>query len=449
MFTPARLAIVRSALWLTTAIAMIPGESRAQALPGIEEYARAVAGSNAPRWAGQRVDWPLEGDRPDLPIVARAFDAPLAVHAAAGTSDAAAEAAMRGARRMHDALLARGYGRVSGDGDLGGGPELDLYLASSSAAFTTVSDGPTPYRFLDGIVDHVVLDRSLGAARLEACAAEAYADALLAQLDPAESPAMRRSVAAALAYSESGVLDGCEDDVVSSQRRPYAGILAPGTRDAAATLFLIELARRGDGGSGSFLRETWTMARQRTWDGERLRGSPDLVEAIGTSARLVGGSLDRTLVDFAVSRLGIASMRLTGMPALSPDERPPIAFEGRFDALPIRTAAHVPAIEPTGSAYARIDVAEPTDARLRVFLRGESYARWSLVAVALDANGIERARVRAPIEDREPNAYLAVELAGVRTVYVIVTNLGLERADPDVVTTNARTFSLLFDSARD
>lgn len=434
--------------------------SRAQALPGIDDYARAIAALTARRWEGQRVPFPAEDSRPSLPLAARDPFAPLAVHAPAGTDGATIATALRGARRMLDALADRGYPRPRGDGDLGGGPELDLYLdpspepATRDAVYRTISDGPA-IGFLDGILAHVVLDGSLAGARLEACAGEAVADALLAQLDPAESPSTRRSLAAALAYAQTGLVDGCTDDALVAQRTPALGLLSPESPRASAALFFAFLARRGDRGDGSYLRETFTMARQRTWEGDELRGSPDVFEAIATSARLVDTSLDRYLLDFAALRLGLATPArdrdawIAGMPRLPSDGQVPIAFEARFSALPIRTAPHAPAIEPTGSAYARIDVDAETTDHLRVFLRGESFTRWSLVAIALDSTGREKTRVEAPIRDREPDAYTTVELPGVRTVYLIVTNLGPERADPDRPTTGARTFHLLVDHAAD
>ncbi len=435
--------------------------ARSQELPGVEAYAAAIAAMTTPRWAGPRVPHPMERDRPEAESTWRAIDAPLAIHAARGVEPTQMDHAMRGFRRMRSALALRGFVAPPPDGDLGGGPELDLYLVddlgNSQVPHRADSDGPTSWTYLDGVVVHARVDGHLPPLRLEACAAEAYAEALLLALDPADAPAFRQATATFLGFLEYGRFDSCTDDVAEIQRAPYRGAVTQvRPLDGGGALFLALLAARHDGGSADFVRDTWTMARQRTWEGEDLRASPDLWEAIHTGAELVDDSLDGYVMDIAAARvpLGREGMRRSALPSLSglpSDHAVAVAWRGRFDALPMRTSVHEPTLEALGSAYAQIDVrgAERGD-RLRVYLRGEGGVRWALAALSFDATGREVARVEAGVRDREPNAYLPVELDGrASEVFVVVTNLGGLRPDADVPDHDDRTFHLIVDRATD
>lgn len=443
-------------LGLLTVLA--PGLARGQELPGIEAYAAAVAALSAPYWAGPRVPWPVENDRAEVLDSARDLEVPLAVHRAPGVRPASMDAALRGLRRMREALVLRGFAPPPPDGDLGGGPELDAYLDPGlEQPYRIESDGPTPWSYLDGMIVHIRLDARLPAARLEACAAEAYADASLAALDPAEAPAWRRATATYLAWLVLGRFDGCTDDVAEAQRHPTRGPIVAELPDGGGALFLAMLAARHDRGDGAYVRETWSMARQRTWEGDELRASPDLWEALDTAARLSDTSLDRYVARFASERYLVgrdaheASLPIPALADLDVTSAVPVAWRGSLGSLPMRTSVHDPRLEALGSAYARIDVrGAPPGTRLRIYLRGEGGIRWSLAALVFDESGRQIARTEAGVRDREPNAYLPVELpAGSREVVAVVTNLGGLRPDADVPNHDARTFHLIVDRASD
>lgn len=432
------------------------GAAHAQNLPGVDAYAEAVVALTAPRWVGPRVPYPTESDRPHASIHGRSVDSGLAVHGTRGVPGAALEAALAGASRMADSLRVRAFDRPFGDGDLGGGPELDFYLVGDlGAPYRIGSDGPRPYAYLDGIIAHVLVDASMPRERIEACAAEAYADALLAELDPAESPSWRRAVAQYLAWLVDGSFDACTDDVGEAQRAPHTGFTAHDGPHAGA-LFLAMQSLANDRADAAYVRETWNMARQRTWEGGDLRASPDVWEAIGTTATLLRHSLDALVVDAAVARsyVGVPALErgspFLALGGLGEDHATPYAFVARWNALPIRTAPHAPPLARTGSAYTRVDVAESRRGdRLRVFLRGEASTRWALVAIAIDASGKASSRVDAPIRERAWDAYLTLELEGASTVIVVVTNLGAARPDADATAADDHAFHLLIDRARD
>jgi hypothetical protein len=448
--------VVGLALWVWGS--PMAGAARAQVLPGVDDYAAAISALTAPIWAGPRAALPIERDRPEALIHGRSLDFPLAVHGAPDARPEALEAALRGAGRMFSALRARGWAAPFPDGDLGGGPELDLYLAdSASAPYEIVSDGPTAATYLDGLITHVRLDGRLPLPVLEACAAEAYANALLAELDPAEAPTWRTAVAQYLMWLLDGRFDACTADAPAAQHAPHRGYTAFDGANAGA-IFLAARSLRSDDQDGSYVRETWTMARQRTWEGkdEGLRASPDLWEAIATSARLLDQSLDQYLIEGALARLALGaparerSSTLLALGGLGADYAVPYAYRVSYADLPIRTAPYQPALSPTGSAYTSVDVrGAGDDDRLRIYLRGEAAVRWSLAAVLYDADGRERGHVEAPVRERAWDAYLTVELGEVASVIVVVTNLGEYRPDADVPPVDERTFHLVIDRAHD
>lgn len=428
----------------------------AEPLPGAQEYAAAITTLTAPRWGGPRVPYPTESDRPPSAIYGRFADGRLAIHAPTGTHNAAIEAAVRGATRMSEALRHRGFAPTLPDGDLGGGAEFDVYLATDlDTPYEVRSDGPVPFNYLDGIVAHAVVSSSLPLGQLEACAAEAVASALLAELDPAESVHWRTAVAHYLSWLLVGDFDACSAETSDAQREPHGGYTAhEGTR--AGALFLALLSLRSDLGDARYVRETWTMARQRTWEGSGLRASPDVWEAISTSASLTEQSLDRYLVDAAVLRhsLGVLererSSTVLALGGLGAEYAVPYAFHAEYASLPIRTAPHEPALNATGSAYTSIDVSTAgATERLRVFLRGEASVRWSLVAILLGPDDTYLGRVEAPVRERAWDAYLTVELGAPKTVIIVVTNLGAARPDADAASFDDRTFHLMIDRAAD
>jgi hypothetical protein len=113
----------------------------------------------------------------------------------------------------------------------------------------------------------------------------------------------------------------------------------------------------------------------------------------------------------------------------------PVLDAPAWNALPKHVPPREPGLRAYGSAYSRVDVrAAPAQSRLHVWLRGDPQARWSLVAVRLDAQGRELARIAAPPR-RVPQSYLPVELTqDTADVLLVVTALPYRapaEADPD------------------
>lgn len=441
-----------SRVYILIALLALPTPAGAQLLPSFDDYAAAIVAGMGPRWTGPRVPWPTEHDRPPSEGSLASFVAPVRVH---GTTDdpARLERALRGVVAMHDHLRRLGWEALPLDTD---GPDegFDLYLVDGVATWEARSDGPYLPAPLDTARAHAVLGRGLDGPRLEACAAEAYAGALLLALDPAEAPAWRRATAGYLGFTLTGHFDACAEDVARAQLDPARTWVGEEANGTGGALLLALLADRHDGGGGTFVRELWNMSRQRTWDGEDLRASPDLWEALARTIELVGLSFADTLSDVAIARATPSVLRSTAHVELPTIRAMPRSL-GAFVASTRTVAAlpsHLPVAPPIaqlGSTYARLDVrgARP-GTRVRVWMRGEIATRWALVVVGFDEAGREVARVRAPLTERADNAYVPFELEPrIADLLVAVTNVGEGLPDADLADVAPHACRIVLDVA--
>lgn len=436
-------------LLLTCAVS---ARAEAQLLPTFDDYAAAIVTGMGARWDGPRVPWPMEHDRPVTTEWLVSDHAPIRVHG--GEENAPRLAiALRGAETMRAHLERLGWASMPLDAH---GPDggFDLYLGAGPSTWEAYSDGPRFPSALDAVTVHAVVSDILDPLRLEACAMEAYAGALLFSLDPAEAPAWRRATANYLAYTITGRFDGCAENVDLAQLDPTRTWVGEDAQRPGGALLLALLADRHDGGSGTFVRELWSMARQWTWEGEGLRASPDVWEALARAMQLSGIGFEDTMIDVAIARAMpsvLATTRNAELPTIRAMPRHLGAYiaNGRVLAdLP----SHLPQtglIAKLGSSYTHLDVhGAARGARVRVWLRGEIATRWSLAVVGFDAAGREVSRVRAPITEREERAYVPYELEPrITDVLVVVTNIGEARPDADVEDTGGNAHRLILDLA--
>jgi hypothetical protein len=137
--------------------------------------------------------------------------------------------------------------------------------------------------------------------------------------------------------------------------------------------------------------------------------------------------------------------------ALGPDAAVPVVEARPFAELPQHLPSALPALDATGSAYVGVDTrGAAAGARLKVWLKGERGARWSLVAVRLGADGGELGRVEAPARTRVPEAYLPLELTpDTARVLLVVTHLPATplsaRSKQDPPLPGPRSFRLILD----
>ena len=193
------------------------------------------------------------------------------------------------------------------------------------------------------------------------------------------------------------------------------------------------MGEREDRHTGVFFREMWQFARQYTWEGAGLRGSPDLFEVMVKAKQLRKESFE----DIA-AELSVTSFHALGAGPIGHakgDARAAILLsEIPFSALPEHIAPADPAIEPLGSAYllVRTKDKKPGD-RLRIWSRGELGVRWALTAAQLDAEGRTLSRVSIPTRDN-PNGFLVVELESrCDSVLIAATNVSDGVPDADAM----------------
>lgn len=399
-----------------------PALARAQSrIEGVEGWAEAVVGRSASKWSGQRVAFPEPSPRP--PSLGRldSLSVPLSVHVSAPAQAPRAPEVLRSAETAYALLAAAGLFEAHGDGGQGGTWNRDLYLVDAAPEQPAEAprsgarlDATHPVGAVDGARAFALLDARVPGERLLACTAQALAEAELLELDPAEAAVVREGSAAYFAWLASGqTCAGDAEGLAPAQR----GVL----RDPGAFFaFLRALGARLDRNRGGFVQSMWHFARQRTWEGADLRGSPDLLEAIARHLELQQTKLEEVAGE-------LANGRALEQPRDLMESAPRVAWS----ALP----AHRPpvALAPLDSDFLLIDLEQPrAGQRLRVWSRGEIGPRWVLTATRLDALGNSLASVNAPVR-RIPDAELHVELdAHTRYVLVSITNLAGGVPDPDL-----------------
>lgn len=444
---------------ILVALGGVPRTAGAQ-IPGIEEWADAVASGLGRRWEGPRVPSPEPRDRPPIPVAARSWQLPVAVHATADVPPERVERTLESLEAAWVTLAAQGWGTPWPDGGRGDTAAFDLYLAPGLTLDRegegehdahAEADAPVAWSYLDAVSSFAVVPATVDPEALEACVVDAYAQALLLALDPAEARQWRRATSSWLAFQLTGRW-GCAEHVVQQQREPWRSWIGGAAGDGSGgALFLAMLSSRHDRGTGTFIRDLWQLARQRTWEGHGLRASPDLWEALEVAVEGAGDDLLENIEELAVARwfggdperernAPVAVVRALPPEATVPHIHPDVGWE----ELPEHPPAAEPALEPYGSGYLRIDTSAAPEGRvLRIWMRGEYGVRWSLVAMRRDARGRELSRLSAPPR-REPRSYLVVELLDdTDEVIVAVTNLSSRLPDTDEDDGNVRSFELI------
>lgn len=449
MSNPAR------SLWLYWIVAFTLVTPRvARADNPMEEWARWVVAQRG-TWKGQTVPFPpLEARPTDHGWKLCSLFRPVCVHGPADMDRATMAAWLDAAEWADDLIALGGWPRAFPDGGRGGTQQQDLYLVNDA---TRAPLGHLEVPFLDGNLDGAItfatLPRDVAPDRRAACAVAALVESALFGRDPAEAQAWRQATGAFVAWQATGV-PGCDERATTdAQRAPHSGwITDTQLTGAGAAMMLAMLSDRTDGGSGTFVRELWQLARQLTWQGDRLRGSPDLWEALTVALENAHETLPQLMEDFAVARYFARPGMTPAYPSLlslAGDAVVPVSGPVTFAQLPAHLHLGEPPLEVFGSQYVLVDTAgiDPMG-RLTVWLRGELGVEWSLVAVRLRADGSESGRVVAPPR-RDPRSFFPVELLGETSrVLLVVTNLGKGTPDADVEATRAHAFSVIVDIDR-
>jgi hypothetical protein len=404
-------------------------------IEGVDQWAEATARSAAPKWGGPRVLFPSPRPRPESAGRLESLRVPLSVHAAAGVPAARVQAVLAAAEDALALLELTGWSASFGDAGEGGTPGRDLYVVTHGMERGAEArvDAAEPFRDLDGARAFAVLDARIPASRVEACTAQALAETLLLELDPAEADSVRRSVAAYLSWLITGEM-GCDDEENGRRDTPYLAAMGPEPSGRGAN-WLAQLGQRQDLNTGLFVHDMWQFARQRTWEGTGLRASPDLFEAVASALARRDEQLENVAAELAEREaLGWLADDARKKAKTGKPKSPSPFVQVSWSKLPARLPAADPPLEPLGSYFALVTIDRPVVAgdRLRAWSRGEFGTRWALSVSALDASRKVLARVLAPPR-KNPSSFVTLELPlQTAEVLISVTNVadGIPDADP-------------------
>ena len=166
------LVCIALAIALQTQTAQAQGD-----LLGTDEMAEAIVSMTSLVWTGPRTPAPNRVLRPgEASLEVRSPHALLAVHADPSVSLRTMRLAVTALERARARLDAMGWPAPISDGDLGGGPEVDLYMTAALPP-DAYSDGMTPWTYLDRASTFAVLNPATPNAMLDACVAAVYAEA--------------------------------------------------------------------------------------------------------------------------------------------------------------------------------------------------------------------------------------------------------------------------------
>ena len=396
-------------LWL-----LVTSRGAAQDLrAGIDSWAETISELSAPKWTGPRVPFPESQPRPKAIGSLSSFQAPLRVHAGRGTDPHRLGAVLEQAEATLALLAQTGILDLPVDAGGGGSFERDLYLvADANQAADAQIDASQTTGALDGAHAFALVDARLPADRLWACTAHALIEARLFELDPAESSRVRKASAGYFAELVAG--EPCMAEGREGPARDQGGSTAPLGVDPLLG-WLEALSARQDQNRGVFLAMMWQFCRQHTWEGDGLRASPHLLEAIEHALGFSHESLDQIAPELA--RQEAQSQMKRGQ-----DELWPTLDAARF---PARLPPFSPPLDALETRHLLVELSSPKPgAHLSIWSRGEYGVRWALSATLLDEDDQPQRVVSAPVR-KLPKSELHIDLGPKATrVLVSLTNLG-------------------------
>ena len=397
----------------------LPGAA-AQTIPGVEHWADATVGLSTGKWKGPRVPFPAPSERPASAGRIDSLLFPLSVHAGPGVPGERALHTLEALERVYPVLAAAGWAPWFGDAGQGGTSGHDVYVTRDAEHGASAAlDASEPFGSYDSARAFALLDARIPSAQLDTCAAEALVHTLLYELDPAEAPSVRHASAAYVAWLVTGV-PGCDDDFFSALDSPREAPFGDG-ESARGALWLARLSARKDQNTGKFLRMMWDFARQRTWEGQGLRASPDLLECIRQAVEL-----GREVFEEVAAALAEEAYTLPPPLGLRP-QRPRVIS---WDELPKHVFQPEPPIGVLGATHVWVSLGKPRPGeQLRVWSQGEYGVRWATLVTRLDAQGNSQGSMRGAVR-KNPNGFLVLELDD-RTTDVLITLANAGDGVPD------------------
>ena len=396
-----------------------------------------AADAATPAWQTFPTGRPLVGDvaRP-APGPARVcgFRQPVCVHARRGDWSAALATLEIAEEALATLQLQAGLPAPQPDGELGGSPELDLYLVKQERALRLGQDLPTRSP-VDRASAFALLDERAAGCVRRVSVFRAVAAAQLSAIDAGAEPYLFAGFGGYVAGALSGCPRELEDAVDRAQRSPEASLFhAPLMEDGAASPILPLYLEGGfaSGAVGALLTAMAHGGEQSTpIDATRFHNRPDLFDVLRRVAKSRDKRVDEALLDLAVARAFLGDRddgrhvgETTRFGAFGR-----VRFDGMFPlaSLP-RRAAFTP-LEPTGSSYFWIDLAGARPGlRLALHIEWEqpSTLRWAAVRVGPRGEEVSRVEITTPqaTETVEREVSMLDGIAGVLLVGVNVGEVG-------------------------
>lgn len=401
--------------------------------PTIEVDAALPTGPRA-GWEPRPLVLPPAGARGDANVSRQCSAAfPVCVHG--GTAASRAIALELVTRAFRSWRYVQDMPAPLGDGGLGGGPELDVYLSSDvggeQRSGVRVFEDPPMLRS-----DRASAWCQLDVTRLtERAAALCVAEASAVAVDAASGPGMRRGWASyqvgAVATPDAVMLRALDD----AQREPFQPLLTreSSSRSEAAFAFW------------AFVDEAWatggrrrlplamlhlsSAASVRSTSHPEWNNAPDELDVLRHALGGDGQRIAEFWGEWAIARAFFGS-RASGTHA--PELRGSggagrVGFDWVLDysSLPRHLAGPNP-IQPLSAAYIWLELdAVPLHANLAFRAEWEAPVVFKWVVLALDAQGRERGRWALPYLERATSAETTiVNFEGAAGLLLIGTNLG-------------------------
>lgn len=422
---------VRSAAAAALLLALGTGPARAEPA---EPQRFGPPPANEPRSTGREVIPARARPAPSaMPASACSFTEAVCVHAPATVRPGALGETVRAAE---DAL--RAYRAIGLPAPL---PPYDVYLDPSAQEPATVADLVPTSDGWDRASAFTVLPPpgARAGCTLGFTVAQGIGHAIALRFDSgAENGAlsMAASYFASLVAGCSVLETAAVDDF---QRHPERSFIAgdPSRPDGAMLFPWFLDDSLGIGGPGRVMAGLLALASQRTppgsWD---YRNEPDVFDALRTTMRDRGSTLENLLLDFAVARAFVGSRsdeaHLADVARFGDAGRVRFEWSVPYTTLPRRLAPLAP-IDPTGMTYVWVDLGgAPAGSELTFAADWELHSlfRWSLVKV--DKNGTEAGRldVAGVFGDSHAERTM-IGLDGLAGVMVVGVNIGsVDRSHP-------------------
>lgn len=342
----------------------------------------------------------LPAVRPEGTLVGCSLHEPVCVHVPprGAFPQATAVAALQVGERTLEFLRRQGLPHPVMDGALGGGPELDLYLASAPGGSRALGDPASVVGAFEQGSAFVLVDARARGCELESDVARGIVEATLLGLDPSAHDAALSIGASQLAAAIAPCTTVETAAVDRYQRAPeLAASRASAERFAGEVLFADYLDETyGRGVPYRLWTDLVALSGQAVATSPLERGDePDVFDTVRRSLTGLGTSLEDALLGFAIARAFAGSRSDGGH--LADSARYGDLGRVRFDwsaslaTLPRRLRTRV--VEPTGASYVWLDVTGATekDALTMVAECEHTHAfRWALVTV--DSEGKELGR---------------------------------------------------------